>query len=88
VVSVDPHVHVPQAQVGPHVQLGLPQLFSEVVSMQAAYTPRRYMGKFDRWPVGCLGGEMLMAWPCRLHFAGPTLVRRDRMPASGRVSSG
>jgi hypothetical protein len=55
VVSVDPHVHVPQAQVGPHVQLGLPQPFSEVVSMQAAYTPRRYAGKSDRWSVGYVG---------------------------------
>ena len=55
VVSVDPHVHVPQAQVGPHVQLGLPQPFSEVVSMQGAYTPRRYAGKSDRWSVGYVG---------------------------------
>jgi len=26
-----------------------------VVSMQASYTPRRYVSKFDRWPVGCVG---------------------------------
>lgn len=55
VVSVDPHVHVPQAQVGPHVQLGLPQLVSELVSMLSSYTPRRYASKSDRWSFGYVG---------------------------------